>query len=101
MTTLYYHEEQSTNQVLAQEELQHTLFVLDQGWTTLIKACTEAGASIVLPNFQMSPNLLVQTIIREGKTTIATSQEIWNQIEDTVADYPQLGAQLQVCLFSN
>lgn len=99
-TTLYKNNTHYTDQLLSNEEImQNALFVLDQGWHTLIKKCAEAGASIVLPNFHMSSALLVQTIIREGKSAIATSKELWDQVKDTFAEYPHLKQNMKVFLF--
>jgi hypothetical protein len=91
---------QDFDNTLSREEVMHNaLFVLDQGWNKAIRECTEAGASIVLPNFHMSTTLLMQTIIREGKSVIATTKELWEKIQDAFTDYPQLRQKLSVFLF--
>ena len=99
-TTLYHDEIQYLNNQLSKEEMiQNALFVLDQGWNKTIKECAEAGASILLPNFHMSAKLLVQTIIREGKLSIATSKELWEKMKDAFAEYPHLRQNMRVFLF--
>ena len=103
MTTTLYHDEiqHFENQLSREEVIQNALFVLDQGWNKAISACAEAGASIVLPNFHMSSSLLIQTIIREGKSVIATSNELWEKIQMAFTDYPHLRQHISVFLFEN
>ena len=91
---------QNLENALSKEDItQNALFVLDQGWNKAIKECAEAGASIVLPNLDMSATLLMQTIIRQGKSVIATSKELWEKIQDAFTDYPQLSQHISVFLF--
>lgn len=101
-TVLYDQETRFADQLLMEEEMiENTLFVLDQGWNTLIKKCAESGASVVLPNFDMSTTLLMQTIIRQGKSVIATSKELWEKVEDGFTNYPQIKQSIQIYLFDN
>ena len=100
MSTIRYHEIQNFDNQFSREEVtQNVLFILDQGWNKAIKECAEAGVSILLPNFHMSAKLLVQTIIRERKLSIATSTELWEKMNYAFAEYPHLRQSMRVFLF--
>ena len=82
------------------EMKDNVLFVLDHSWNVLIEQCSEVGASMVLPNFNMGTSLVIQTIIRQGKSMIATSEEIWNKMKDAFMNNPMISQKIEVVIFN-
>jgi len=81
--------------------LQNTLIVLEPSRGKEIEIFSMAGASILLPNLALGSQLLVQTIIRQGKTIIATTKELWVEIKSAFEMYPNLLQKIKICLLGN
>ncbi|NND32161.1 MAG: hypothetical protein HKN76_06175 [Saprospiraceae bacterium] len=75
------------------------IMILDHGWHHLIQSCTEEGISVVMPNFLVSPHLILQTIVQLNRTLIVTSQEIWSKIREAFECNPSLLEKMSVMLF--
>ncbi len=85
---------------LKNEQLNEALFVLDQGWNVLIEQCSNVGASILLHNFHMGTSLLMPSILRQGKSVIATSEKIWMKMKESFMSNPVANNQIKVVLFN-
>ena len=85
---------------LKNERMRDSLFVLDQGWNILIEQCSKVGASILLHNFHMGTSLLIPSILRQGKSTIATSEKIWAQMKDAFLENSIIRQKIEVVLFN-
>ena len=81
------------------EIVDNTLFILDQGWNQQIRECSEAGASIILPNLALGASLLAMTVMREGRNTIATTVELWEQLKQILCQELLLCKKLNIILF--
>ena len=90
-TLLNYH-----NLLLEEDVIQNTLFVFEPGWGKVIETYSMAGANILLPNLALGSQLLVQTIIRQGKQFIATTKELWQQIKKALEVYPTICQNIKV-----
>jgi hypothetical protein len=78
------------------EGLEEVLFVLDQGWNSLISLCAMNGLTVLLPNVQMGGDLLMKSIIRSGKSRIATSPGIWQLLEHIFSNDPLFSRHFEV-----
>ena len=87
------------HELFNEEMMKDTVFVFDQGWNQLISECSKIGANIVLPNLEMSHALLGQTLIRQGKSILATSEILWSQIKESVQKNEYLNRHLKVLVF--
>ncbi len=63
--------------------LNEALFVIHQGSTIEIQCCASSGARMLLPNLMMSHNLVLQTIIREARSKVVLSQNLWDQMKES------------------
>lgn len=68
----------SDNQILA-----NSLFVLDQGDSQQIKLCADVGAYVLLPNFMMSPSLIIRTILRQARNKVVLSSTVWDSLKES------------------
>ncbi|UZR97808.1 hypothetical protein [Chondrinema litorale] len=92
----------ATTQFLTREEIiANSVFVLEQGWDKAISECARAGASIVLPNLNMGSLLLAQTIIRQGKPYIVTTESLWEKLENALHHYPEILSKLSIIFFES
>ena len=82
------------------ELMNDALFILDQGWNILIEQCSKVGASIILHNFHMGNSLLIPSILRQGKTILATSEKIWEQMREAFMENPIAHQHIEVVLFN-
>jgi hypothetical protein len=83
------------------EIVNSTLFILDQGWYKKIKKCAEKGASIVLPNLELGPGLLIRTLVNAGQRNIATTAELWEEINEVLSGEDNRQSKWNVILFNN
>ncbi|GEM_PF-3291756 len=86
---------------LDENVLNNALFILDHGWNILIEHYSKVGASILLPNFEMGHELLIQTIIRQGKTIIATSNSLWLKMREALFQNEYLRQNVRIMVFEN
>jgi hypothetical protein len=75
------------------------VFILDQGWYQMIQQCSQQGMHILIPNLLMSPQLILQTIIRQNRSVLITSKEIWIRIKDVFDKSLIIGKNVSVLLF--
>ncbi len=63
--------------------VSEALFVIHQGNSIEIQCCASSGARVLLPNLMMSHNLILQTIIREARSKVVLSENLWNLMKES------------------
>ncbi len=91
----------SVDAILAQNESikAQGIFILDHGWHQMITECSQKGMSVVMPNFLMTPKLILQTVVGLNRSIVVTSKEIWKQIKEAFEGCVECMARISVILF--
>ena len=84
-------DEQRMEDIMGDDQLQFdSVFVIEPGYHIYLQNCAQSGYPVIAPNLFMSPELILQTILRMNKNVVVTTRAIWNRIKTAFYAFKEL-----------